>query len=143
MNRASLGRKICKCCVIICVLILGLTGCDSKEPKENFENQDVEQEERVSYPVKIYFQNFDDEIKEDELITFYSDDGEIYNGVGIDEDGEVETTLFVDECNLVSHTLDKRVKLPKTDENHILVVEIDYEKGEISARVEAEEMTDE
>lgn len=116
--------------------MLSLTGCGGKEQKENLENREEEQEERISYPVKICFRNYDDKIKEEELVTFYSDDGEIYNGIGIEKDGEAEANLFVDECNLVSHTLDKKVKLPKTDENHIWRIEIDYDTGDISASLE-------
>lgn len=138
INKQAFKKKVFSLCIGLSVLGLSLTGCGINNiTVDNSQNTQIIEEERDSYPVRIEFNNFTKEIAEDELITFYNDNGEIYNGIGIDEDGKVETNLFIDECKIVSHTLNQKVQLPKTDEEHTIVIEIDYITSNISTSLES------
>lgn len=103
----------------------------NSETIESTTNEDVN-----FYPVTIEFNNFDDNTFKNEIITFYDNNATIYNGIKIDIDGAVNTTINVQNCNIISHVLNKSITLPTTDDEHKIMINIDYNTGSMNASLE-------
>ncbi len=95
----------------------------------------------VDYKVEFNYSNWDTEIQKQEVISISDSKGTVYRSLGIKDDGTTSTNIHDNSGKIHSYVLHKSVDIPKTDENHKIVVDIDYSTQAINTEVVSLEKT--
>jgi len=110
------------------------TNSDNNKNSSNSYVQTIDEKEDF-FSFNINFNNYNDEIKNNELITVYNNKNNITNTISIRKDS-INTVLSTNTTKLYFNYLDKEVTIPNIDENEKLIVNVDYATKEISTDVE-------
>lgn len=119
--------------LLLTVLLIYLTGCG---PDNDVKNATPTPTPTPMYDVLLQYHNYVVNREDVETISIFTEDNKCIHIITPNPDGSNSTEMRGNGSYLYSHTLDKEFALPQTDENHIVVVDIDYDTKEITAHLE-------
>ncbi len=112
----------------------GLTSCISNinKKEESSYNGYIDFDK---YQIEIHCENYDQSIINNECFVFTTNDGGMYRFLEIDNDGIINSFISDNGETILSEYLNQEISLPETDEEHKIIVNVDYSLQKIDTEV--------
>lgn len=133
LNWFKINKKVKLIAATIAVAI-GLAGCGiTSYNTQKFNQSEYNSTSSVisyiddsNYEIDINYSNWDTEVQKQEVISISDNNGTVYRSLGIKDNGTTSTNIRDTSGKIYSYVLHKNVDIPKIDEEHKVVVNIDY-----------------
>ena len=130
INEKLFKNKKFKLFAATVALAIGLTSCGITNSEKKSAKTELPE-----YEVEIQYSNWDKSIQNEETITFSTPEGAIYHGVGIEDDGVTNTTIYYTDSEIISNVLQQAAEVPNATEDDKIILKIDYKEKTMDTEV--------
>ena len=115
-----------------------LTSCNTNTnySADSQNNTSYTQEENSYYPINITFDNYNQEIIDEEVITLLNSNNEITQAILIDRDGEINSAINSQNTKIHSKYIGKTIDIPRINEDEKLNINFDYNTKDITISIQ-------